>query len=150
MRVARAGRESVGSLSRALPRQRASIIARPFFRPGKGALSTTRYFQATKLLPSSLFRILIATSRLSSTVDEIERGRGKSNGFVSLSRTSRAGEVRLFIERIESFRKLVQPGRMEPLEGSRDRRKSERFNNEIARVLRGEQSRPSTERGGIG
>lgn len=133
MRVARAGRESVGSLSRALPRQRASIIARPFFRPGKGALSTTRYFQATKLLPSSLFRILIAI-----IVDEIERGRGKSNGFVSLSRTSRAGEVRLFIERIESFRKLVQPGRMEPLEGSRDRRKSERFNNEIARVLRGE------------
>lgn len=141
MRVARAGRESVGSLSRALPRQRASIIARPFFRPGKGALSTTRYFQPVKLLPSSLFRILIATSRLSSTVDEIEKGRGKSNGFVSLSRTSRAGEVRsvrLFIERIESFRKLVQPGRMEPLEGSRDRRKSERFNNEIARVLRGE------------
>lgn len=140
MRVARAGRESVGSLSRALPRQRASIIARPFFRPGKGALSTTRYFQPMKLLPSSLFRILIATSRLSSTVDEIERGRGKSNGFVSLSRTS-AGEirsVRLFIERIESFRKLVQPGRMEPFEGSRDRRKSERFNNEIARVLRGE------------
>lgn len=136
MRVARAGRESVGSLSRALPRQRASIIARPFFRPGKGALSTTRYFQATKLLPSSLFRILIAI-----IVDEIERGRGKSNGFVSLSRASRAGEVRsvrLFIERIESFRKLVQPGRMEPLEGSRDRRKSERFNNEIARVLRGE------------
>lgn len=42
------------------------------------------------------------------------------------------------LERIESFRKLVQPGRMEPLEGSRDRRKSERFNNEIARVLRGE------------
>lgn len=133
MRVARAGRESVGSLSRALPRQRASIIARPFFRPGKGALSTTRYFQATKLLPSSLFRILIAI-----IVNEIERGRGKSNGFVSLSRASRAGEVRLFIERIESFRKLVQPGRMEPLEGSRDRRKSERFNNEIARVLRGE------------
>lgn len=133
MRVARAGRESVGSLSRALPRQRASIIARPFFRPAKGALSTTRYFQATKLLPSSLFRILIAI-----IVDEIERGRGKSNGFVSLSRTSRAGEVWLFIERIESFRKLVQPGRMEPLEGSRDRRKSERFNNEIARVLRGE------------
>lgn len=132
MRVARAGRESVGSLSRALPRQRASIIARPFFRPGKGALSTTRYFQPVKLLPSSLFRILIAI-----IVDEIERGRGKSNGFVSLSRTS-AGEVRLFIERIESFRKLVQPGRMEPLEGSRDRRKSERFNNEIARVLRGE------------
>lgn len=133
MRVARAGRESVGSLSRALPRQRASIIARPFFRPGKGALSTTRYFQPVKLLPSSLFRILIAI-----IVDEIERGRGKSNGFVSLSRTSRAGEVWLFIERIESFRKLVQPGRMEPLEGSRDRRKSERFNNEIARVLRGE------------
>lgn len=54
---------------------------------------------------------------------------------------SRAGEVRsvrLFIERIESFRKLVQPARMEPLESSRDRRKSERFNNEIARVLRGE------------
>lgn len=133
MRVARAGRESVGSLSRALPRQRASIIARPFFRPGKGALSTTRYFQPVKLLPSSLFRILIAI-----IVNEIERGRGKSNGFVFLSRASRAGEVRLFIERIESFRKLVQPGRMEPLEGSRDRRKSERFNNEIARVLRGE------------
>lgn len=133
MRVARAGRESVGSLSRALPRQRASIIARPFFRPGKGALSTTRYFQPVKLLPSSLFRILIAI------IVDCRRDRERK-GEVSLSRTS-AGEVRsvrLFIERIESFRKLVQPGRMEPLEGSRDRRKSERFNNEIARVLRGE------------